>query len=82
VFEEGVKLGDIAQDSLRDIWRGERLREIRGHHLNGTYPKGAVCTTCTDWASTRWDMGYERLIDKVVYKKPTLATELSVEEDE
>lgn len=82
VFEDGVKLGNIADDSLRDIWRGDVLREVRGHHINGTYPKGAVCTTCTDWASTRWDMGYERLIDKVVYQKPTLATELSVEDDD
>ena len=77
VHEEGVTLGRIEESSLEEIWHGHMLQTIRNHHVRGTYPEGAICTTCTDWASTRWDLGYERLIDKVVYRAPTLVTELS-----
>jgi MoaA/NifB/PqqE/SkfB family radical SAM enzyme len=80
VFDAGVTLGNIGEASLQEIWKGSRLATLRHYHETDSYPKGEVCTNCTDWASTRWDLGYERLIDKVVYQAPTLATELSIAE--
>ena len=80
VHDEGVTLGKIEEASLAEVWHGGMLAAIRNHHINGTYPAGALCTTCTDWASTRWDLGYERLIDRVVHQKPVLVTELPLDE--
>jgi MoaA/NifB/PqqE/SkfB family radical SAM enzyme len=81
VYDEGVTIGRIEDNGLREVWSGERLAALRRNHTSGDYPEGEVCTTCTDWASTRWDMGYERLIDRVVYREPTLVTELELDDD-
>jgi len=75
-LEESVSLGHISQDSLAEIWKGERLAGLRRNHMSNDFPKGETCTTCTDWASTRWDFGYERLIDRVVHEKALLAPDL------
>lgn len=76
VHDQGVMLGNIQTATLQEVWKGRRLAGLRNNHETNQFPKGEVCTTCNDWASTRWDFGYERLIDKVVHKAPTLVTEL------
>ena len=80
VYDQGVALGNIATNSLKDVWHGRRLADLRNNHETNNFPGHEVCTKCTDWASTRWDLGYERLIDKVVYQKPTLVPELPLDE--
>jgi len=71
-----VVLGNVKFSTLREAWTGERMRTVRDRHLSGTYPDGHICTKCNDWASSKWDYGYERLVDRVVFGKPTLMPEL------
>jgi radical SAM protein with 4Fe4S-binding SPASM domain len=66
-------LGSIEKRKIIDIWRGDELRSLRHHHLQGDYEGCEKCRLCTDWTSARWDWGYERLVDMLVLGKPTLA---------
>lgn len=73
--ETAVVLGNIQTDSLHSIWTGVRLAEIRAQHIENRIHSESICAECTDWASSKWDFGYERLVDKVVYEKPVLMPE-------
>jgi MoaA/NifB/PqqE/SkfB family radical SAM enzyme len=69
----GSTLANIANKSLGEVWRGEALGALRKEQVENRYLLDSICGPCTDWASTKWDYGYERLIDKVVFGgKPCL----------
>ncbi len=68
----GSVLGSIEDASLASVWRGAELERLRSDHLTGNHQAAVICTDCTDWASSAWDWGYERLVDRVVMGKPTL----------
>lgn len=69
-------LGSISEHSLKSLWQGELLNNLRAQHLRGKIEEKTACKKCNDWATCKWDWGYERLVDKVVLKKPTLAPNL------
>ena len=71
-----VIVGNMETDTISGVWRGERLAEVRAHHVRNTHPEGFICTNCLDWAASQWDWGFERLVDKLAYGKPTLMPEL------
>lgn len=48
-YEGSVILGDASKQSLKEIWTGTRLAEIRKMHLNGEFDKIPVCTNCNAW---------------------------------
>lgn len=66
-------IGNIGEQSLKSLWCGEQLNRLRRQHLDNRIEEGSACKKCNDWASCKWDWGYERLVDKVVYARPTLA---------
>jgi organic radical activating enzyme len=68
----GSVLGTIEETSLASVWKGQELERLRSQHLQGNHRSGEICEACTDWASSPWDWGYERLVDRVVFGKPTL----------
>jgi len=69
-------LGNIGDTSLKALWQGQLLNDLRNQHLNGDIHEDTACKKCNDWATCKWDWGYERLVDKVVLSKPTLAPSL------
>lgn len=71
-------LGHIKTASLKSLWQGQILEDIRDQHLEGTIADNTACKKCTDWASAKWDWGYERLVDKLVMGKPTLTPSLPI----
>lgn len=70
----GSQVGVIGESSLREIWN--RLQDLREQHLAGCISAGSICAPCTDWASSPWAQGYERLIDTHVFGQPILSPEL------
>lgn len=40
-------LGNYGKENLQEVWRGEKIKEIRQDHMNKIY-KGA-CKNCTSW---------------------------------
>lgn len=73
---QDVVVGHIERGSLASIWAGEALSQIRAIHRSNQHRPGFICTNCTDWAASKWDFGYERLVDRVVHGAPRLMPEL------
>jgi len=48
-FDFQLSVGNVDEKSLRDIWHGPRLREIREAHLRGDLSRVPLCRTCKDW---------------------------------
>ena len=74
----GSIIGNIKNKSLSSIWRSESMNDLRKSHMNNAIKDDSICNKCTDWASTKWDWGYERLVDKLVFNKPILSPELPI----
>ncbi|MFH2058574.1 MAG: radical SAM/SPASM domain-containing protein [Pseudomonadota bacterium] len=57
-------LGNIMDSSIEKIWTGEKYQKLRKIHLSNNYDSLPFCQECTDWATSAWDYGYEKLIGK------------------
>lgn len=77
-WEIGSIIGNIGEKSLESIWKSDFMNDLRKSHMNDTIKDNSICKKCIDWASTKWDWGYERLVDKLVFNKPTLSPELPI----
>ena len=45
-WAHGTLVGDLMQESLMDIWNGERLRAMRRMHLEGRRSENPMCGNC------------------------------------
>jgi MoaA/NifB/PqqE/SkfB family radical SAM enzyme len=70
--EADLILGNIGDVSLAEVWTGSHLGGLREKHACNTIDVGHVCGPCTDWASSPWEYGYERLVDRVVHEESKL----------
>jgi len=48
-YDFQLSVGNINERSLRDIWQGSRLAELRAAHLRGDLSQIPLCKTCKDW---------------------------------
>lgn len=44
-------LGNIHKNTIKEIWNGDRIREVRKNHLNGVWNDPKVCGDCIVWVS-------------------------------
>jgi radical SAM protein with 4Fe4S-binding SPASM domain len=44
-----LKIGNLKQSSLEDLWYGPLIREIRQIHLQGKYNEIPLCSDCEYW---------------------------------
>jgi len=47
-----LKLGNILEDSIADLYRGDKLMKIRKKHLAGEWDTFPECVNCDFWSST------------------------------
>lgn len=47
-FKEEV-IGNAKEQSVSEIWKGERLQKYRQYHLAGRYDKISLCKNCNVW---------------------------------
>jgi MoaA/NifB/PqqE/SkfB family radical SAM enzyme len=62
--------GDIRTETIREVWKGEFMNNLREAHLSNNYSCHGFCGQCPDWSSTRWphDKGsrrYANMIDDI-----------------
>lgn len=43
-------VGNLNSQTLREIWHGNRLKEVRTKHLEGRYEEEPMCEKCNIWA--------------------------------
>lgn len=44
-------LGNVHENTIKEIWNGKRIREVRNNHLNHIWDDPNVCKECIVWAS-------------------------------
>lgn len=47
-YDAKIKLGNVNNESLKDIWNGEKLKKLREMQLKGNYING-LCDICNEW---------------------------------
>lgn len=62
----GSVLEPLAGTTLRDIWLGEDYRRLRLAHLNNDFADSPFCGGCRDWRGSPWDLGYEKVVARLV----------------
>ena len=45
-WNHSIILGNLKKQTIEEIWKGEKLREIRKAHLEGKFYKIPICTKC------------------------------------
>ncbi|MDE5602731.1 MAG: radical SAM protein, partial [Helicobacter sp.] len=64
-----VSVGSVYEQSLEEIWFGERLNDLRRECLNQKYEKYPICITCTEWANNRMEDDGSGRANGIVYRK-------------
>lgn len=49
VFDDNMNMGNIAQKSLKEIWKGSDYQKLRELHLSGRYDEIDICKDCNMW---------------------------------
>ncbi len=47
-YDAKVVLGDFNKQTLKEIWNGEKMKELREYHLKNSFPKGHLCEICKE----------------------------------
>jgi radical SAM protein with 4Fe4S-binding SPASM domain len=61
-------IGNVARQSIAEIWQGEAYQQLRERQLRGDYAGMTLCEDCKDWATAPWDFGYDRIVKTVLRK--------------
>jgi len=65
----GSEIGDFRHISIKEIWQGEAMDELRKAHLNNNFSCHKFCGNCPDWSTTRWPsagQSYSNLMKRAV----------------
>lgn len=46
-YNDTVVLGDLTNESIKDVWGGEKLKKYRKIHINKDFDKIPICKNCT-----------------------------------
>ncbi len=47
-------VADYRASTIKEVWQGKALRELREAHVSNDYSKHPFCGQCPDWKATRW----------------------------
>ncbi|MEO0650187.1 MAG: radical SAM protein [Planctomycetota bacterium] len=56
----------VSAESVVDQWHGDFYWSHRMQHLNDRIVASSACSDCRDWAGTPWDLGYEKIVARLV----------------
>jgi radical SAM protein with 4Fe4S-binding SPASM domain len=56
VINENTKLGDVDNSTIKELWHGEKMKELRNDHIEGNIGKITPCSNC--------GMQLESILDK------------------
>lgn len=48
-WKQELTIGDVNQQSIKEIWLGEKLDELRAIHIKGNESKLSACAKCNYW---------------------------------
>jgi len=50
-YDDKIIMGDLKNESIREVWSGERLKKNRNIHMDGDFNKIPLCESCTCYSS-------------------------------
>lgn len=56
-------MGNIHEQTIKEIWHGERFEFYRQKHLNKTGEEIEICKNCPDWKYRSWKHNYWKIVD-------------------
>ena len=56
----------VSEVSVYDQWHGDFYWSHRMQHLNDSIAETSACRECPDWAGTPWDVGYEKIVGRLI----------------
>jgi hypothetical protein len=51
-----VKLGNVRERSIEQVWTGHVLKDIRDKHIDGRRAEVEICDGCTVWRESKRDL--------------------------
>jgi len=71
-WSHGSVLANYSSTSIRDVWIGQKYKQLRNAHLTNSFALFPFCGQCPDWAQTRWPwegQSYSDLIETLSLPK-------------
>jgi len=65
-WEQRTVNRSVAEAGLYEQWHGDFYWSHRMQHLNDAIVESSACKLCPDWAGTPWELGYEKIIERLV----------------
>ena len=59
-----TSMGNVATQSIRDIWHGPGFEFYRRKHLDGRGADISLCRGCPDWKYRSWNHNYWKVVSK------------------
>lgn len=57
--------GDFRDETIKGIWQGKFMQDLREAHLSGDFSCHGFCGQCPDWKQTRWPSQGRRYADLI-----------------
>lgn len=61
----GSRICDFRSTTIKQIWRGDFMEQLRNAHLENKFSDFNLCAQCPDWSTTRWpkqDRAYSNMM--------------------
>jgi sulfatase maturation enzyme AslB (radical SAM superfamily) len=65
-WEGGSKYIPEIEENIFSAWHSDFYHLNRLEHLNNSFSENSICRTCDDWMGTPWNLGYEKVINKLL----------------
>jgi radical SAM protein with 4Fe4S-binding SPASM domain len=69
-FQRNNLLGNIMDKSIREIWHGAVLNNVRKKHINKEYSSISICSNCKDWTIIPPRYNEIETVEKMILGKP------------
>jgi radical SAM protein with 4Fe4S-binding SPASM domain len=76
-----TSMGNVNQQSLRDIWHGPGFQFYRDKHLAGRGKEIGLCASCPDWKYRSWHHNYWKVVSNAEQALAEKRSRLGVHED-
>ena len=57
-----TSMGMVLEESIKDIWLGEKFEYYRVMHLKNEGSKISMCASCPDWKYRSWHHNYWKVV--------------------
>jgi len=76
-----TSMGNVATQSISEIWHGEGFRFYREKHLAGHGRDLPLCATCPDWQYRSWQHNYWKVVKNAETQRATTLSRLTENDD-